>query len=115
VFRVVRPLVVAAGKALTTYTAVKAGQVVANVRGPLGTGTTLAAAANLDVVGWPGMKVRVATDIPAVPAKLPAGSRHGSIRVVAGAQEAATVALTSGAPLTPPNAWTRIRHHRGCS
>jgi D-alanyl-D-alanine carboxypeptidase (penicillin-binding protein 5/6) len=112
VFKAVRPLVVAAGKALTPYTAVKAGQVVARVHGPIGTGTTLAAAADLTVVGWPGLKVRVATDIPQVPSTLAAGTPLGAVRISAGEKESATVPLRSGDRLAPPGAWTRIRHHR---
>jgi D-alanyl-D-alanine carboxypeptidase (penicillin-binding protein 5/6) len=112
VFKAVRPLIAAAGKALTPYSPVKAGQVVANVHGPIGTRTTLAAASDATVVGWPGLKVRVNTSIPAVPSNLPAGTSHGSIKVSIGDQDPVTTDLKSGDRLVKPSALDRIRHHQ---
>jgi D-alanyl-D-alanine carboxypeptidase (penicillin-binding protein 5/6) len=108
VFNASRPLIRAAGAALVVHTAIHAGTVVAHVHGPLGTGTELRAAADVNVVGWAGMEVRVSSDIPPVPDRLPAGSEHGRLTATAGEAAPAGTALRSGALLTPPGTWTRL-------
>ncbi|MEU2614870.1 D-alanyl-D-alanine carboxypeptidase [Micromonospora sp. NPDC007271] len=112
VFRATRPLVRTAATAIGTHSIVRAGDQVATVRGPLGTGTTLHAAQDLTVVGWPGMRVRLDVDIPAVPARLPAETEHGRVTAVAGAGTPAASPLRSGVGLEPPSVWDRVRQHR---
>jgi D-alanyl-D-alanine carboxypeptidase (penicillin-binding protein 5/6) len=112
VFRATRPLVRTAAAAIAVHPIVRAGDQVATVRGPLGTGTTINAAKDLTVVGWPGMRVRLDVDIPAVPARLPAGAEHGRVIAVAGEGTPIATALRTGVRLEPPSTWDRIRHHR---
>jgi D-alanyl-D-alanine carboxypeptidase (penicillin-binding protein 5/6) len=111
-FQASQLLIRAAGKALTVYTVIHAGQPVAAVHGPLGTGTTLNAGTDLDVVGWPGMAVHVVTDIPAAPVRLAAGAAHGRVTVTAGDAPPVGTALRAAARLAPPSTWTRIKRHR---
>jgi D-alanyl-D-alanine carboxypeptidase (penicillin-binding protein 5/6) len=112
VFRATRPLVRAAAAATRLRPVVRAGEQVATVRGPLGAATTITAARQLAVLGWPGMRVRLDVTIPPVPARLAAGTEHGRVSAVAGAATPVAVALRSGAPLEPPSVWDRIRQHR---
>ncbi|MGR6320210.1 D-alanyl-D-alanine carboxypeptidase [Micromonospora soli] len=112
VFRVTRPLVRAAAAAIAVHPIVRAGDQVATVRGPLGAGTTITAARDLTVVGWPGMRVRLDADLPAVPARLPAGAEHGRLSAVAGDGAPVATPLRTGVGLVPPSAWDRIRQHR---
>jgi D-alanyl-D-alanine carboxypeptidase (penicillin-binding protein 5/6) len=110
-FPIVQALLVAVGKVLTVYTAVHAGQLIAKIRGPLGTGTTLTASRDAEVLGWPGMTIHLATEIPAVPAELAAGTQHGQVTVSVGDQDPETVALQTDAQLRQPGDWSRILHH----
>ncbi|MDG4791055.1 D-alanyl-D-alanine carboxypeptidase [Micromonospora sp. WMMD1102] len=112
VFKATRPLVRTAAAALTVHPVVKVGDQVATVQGPLGTGTTIHAGKELSVVGWPGMRVRLDVDIPAVPDRLAAETEHGSITAVAGHGAPVTGTLRSGVRLEPPSDWDRIRQHR---
>jgi len=112
VFRATRPLVRTAAATITEHPIVRAGDQVATVRGPLGTGTTINAAKDLIVVGWPGMRVRLDVDIPAVPTRLPAGAEHGRVSAVAGEGTPVAAALRTGVGLEPPSTWDRIRQHR---
>jgi D-alanyl-D-alanine carboxypeptidase (penicillin-binding protein 5/6) len=112
VFRVTRSLIHAIGTVLAVHTVIHAGDQIASVRGPFGTGTTLHAAEDVAVVGWPGMEVRFAADVPPVPARLPAGTAHGRVSATAGDRPAAATALRSGDRLEPPSTWTRIKRHR---
>ncbi|MFR9778982.1 D-alanyl-D-alanine carboxypeptidase family protein [Micromonospora sp. MS34] len=112
VFRVTRPLLRAAAAAVTVHRIVRDGDQVATVRGPLGARTTINAAQDLTVLGWPGMRVRLNVDIPAVPARMPAGAQHGQVSAVAGEGSPVAAALRTGAGLEPPSTWDRIRHHR---
>lgn len=112
VFRVTRPLVRTAAAAITEYPIVRAGDQVATVRGPLGTGTTISAAKDLTVVGWPGMRVRLDVEIPAVPTRLPAEAEHGRVSAVASEGTPVATALRTGVRLEPPSTWDRIRQHR---
>jgi D-alanyl-D-alanine carboxypeptidase (penicillin-binding protein 5/6) len=73
-------LVQAATAAVHPYVVVPAGQQVGTVRGPLGTGTTLAAGADLSVLGWPGMVLPVQAHAT-VPRTAPAGASVGGIAV----------------------------------
>ncbi|MFC4019255.1 D-alanyl-D-alanine carboxypeptidase family protein [Micromonospora sp. GCM10011542] len=111
VFKASRSLVRAATAALDVQTVVRAGQAVAAVRGPIGTGTTISADGQLDVIGWPGMVVRLTADIPPVPARLAAGAEHGRLTAVAGDRPPVETALRSGA-LAPPSTWSRLKAHR---
>ncbi|MFI6326717.1 D-alanyl-D-alanine carboxypeptidase family protein [Micromonospora chersina] len=112
VFRVTRALIRTATSAITLHPVVRAGDPVATVRGPLGAETTIHAANDLSVVGWPGLRVRLDTDIPAVPAELPADAEHGRVTAVAGAGKPVTTPLLSGVRLEAPSTWDRIRRHR---
>ncbi|MGW4155324.1 D-alanyl-D-alanine carboxypeptidase family protein [Micromonospora chersina] len=112
VFRVTRSLIRTATSAITLHPVVRAGDPVATVRGPLGAETTIHAANDLAVVGWPGLRVRLDTDIPAVPADLPAGAEHGRVTAVAGGGKPVTTPLLSGVRLEAPGTWDRIRRHR---
>jgi D-alanyl-D-alanine carboxypeptidase (penicillin-binding protein 5/6) len=111
VYQASRQLVRAVAAALGPHTVLRAGQPVAVVRGPLGTGTTLTTVDAVTVVGWPGMEVRFATDIPAVPARLRSGTLHGRVAVRVGEAEPAATPLRSTEPLAPPNTWSRLTHH----
>ncbi|GAB3966803.1 hypothetical protein GCM10027615_14940 [Plantactinospora veratri] len=112
VFKATRPLVRTATAALGVHPVVRTGDQVATVQGPLGTGTTIHAGQDLAVVGWPGMRVRLDVDLPAVPDRLPAQTEHGQLTAVAGDGAPVTGALHSGARLEPPSNWERIRRHR---
>ncbi|MCW3816186.1 D-alanyl-D-alanine carboxypeptidase [Micromonospora sp. DR5-3] len=112
VFRATRPLVRAAAAAIGMHPIVRAGDQVATVRGPLGAGTALNAAQDLTVVGWPGMRVRLDVDLPAVPARLPAGTELGRVKAVPGTGAPVATPLHSGVGLEPPSTWDRIRQHR---
>jgi serine-type D-Ala-D-Ala carboxypeptidase (penicillin-binding protein 5/6) len=112
VFRATRPLVRTAAAAIVVHPIVRAGDQVATVQGPLGTGTTINAAKDLHVVGWPGMQVRLDVDIPAVPTRLLAEAEHGQVSAVAGENAPVGTPLRTGVRLEPPSAWDRIRAHR---
>lgn len=110
-FPIVKALLVAAGQVLSVFTVVHAGQLIAKIRGPLGTGTTLTASDDLRIMGWPGLTVHVRADIPAVPASLTPGTQHGRVTVSTGGDDPASVSLQAAGRLQPPDRWTRILHH----
>ncbi|MEV4754744.1 D-alanyl-D-alanine carboxypeptidase [Micromonospora sp. NPDC049559] len=112
VFAVTRSLLRSTSAALGVHTLVEAGQQVAAVHGPLGSGTTITAAEKVEVVGWPGLEVRLDTRIPTVPSRLAAGAAHGQLSASAGEGKPVGTALHSGTALEPPSTWDRIRHHR---
>jgi D-alanyl-D-alanine carboxypeptidase (penicillin-binding protein 5/6) len=112
VFRATRPLVRTAAAAIAVHRIVRAGDQIATVRGPLGTGTTIHAAKDLTVVGWPGMRVRLGVDIPAVPARLPAEAELGRVSAIAGEGTPVAAAARTGVRLEPPSTWDRIRERR---
>jgi D-alanyl-D-alanine carboxypeptidase (penicillin-binding protein 5/6) len=107
---------------LAIHTLVKAGDPVATVRGPFGAHTTLNAASNVDVPGWPGMRVQLHARIPQVTSGIATGTAHGELTVSttddgpgrggSGAGELAATALHAGTGMLPPSTWERIRHHR---
>lgn len=111
VFAVTRSLLRSTAAALAVHTLVEAGEQVATVRGPLGTGTTINAAEKVEVVGWPGLRVRIDARIPAVPSRIAAGAEHGRLTVNTGGRPVGT-ALRTGTGMEPPSTWDRIRHHR---
>lgn len=112
VFAVTRSLLRATAAALDVHTLVEAGEQVATVRGPLGTETTLTTAEKVEVVGWPGLTVRLDAQIPTVPPRIDADTEHGRLTVSAGDREPVGVPLRIGTGLEPPSTWERIRHHR---
>ncbi|MEV4538727.1 D-alanyl-D-alanine carboxypeptidase [Asanoa sp. NPDC049518] len=112
VFAVTRTVLRSTTKALAPHTLVEAGHDVATVRGPLGTGTTLRTAEKLEVVGWPGLKVKVDAQLPAVPAQIAAGTSHGQLSIRAGTAKPTRTALRTSSDLVPPSVWQRIRHHQ---
>lgn len=115
-FAASRTLIQAVGGLLHPYRVVRAGQPVANVLGPLGGTTTLAAGADLNVVGWPGLHYRIDT-LATVPERIAAAVGVGTLRLstsdqagtAADAAATTTVLQTTGA-LVPPNWWQRIVH-----
>jgi D-alanyl-D-alanine carboxypeptidase (penicillin-binding protein 5/6) len=106
-FPIVKALLVTAGQVLTEYTVIHTGQLIAKIRGPIGTGTTLTASNDLTIMGWPGMTVHLTADIPPVPASLTPGTPHGRVTLDSGEE----VSLQAGGRLQPPDRWTRILHH----
>lgn len=112
VFAATRLLIRAAKAALVVETVIRAGQSVAAVRGPLDTGTTLSAVADVSVIGWPGMDVRLAAELPPMPARLTAGAEHGRLTATAGGAAPAGTALRADGALEPPDTWTRIKRHK---
>ncbi|WP_200216686.1 D-alanyl-D-alanine carboxypeptidase family protein [Micromonospora coerulea] len=112
VFAVTRSLLRSAVAALAVHTLIEAGEQVATVRGPLGTGTTINAAKKVEVVGWRGLRVRLDARIPAVPSRVAAGAEHGQLTVYAGGGKPVGTALRTGTGMEPPSTWERIRRHR---
>jgi serine-type D-Ala-D-Ala carboxypeptidase (penicillin-binding protein 5/6) len=108
VFRATPPLVRAAAAALGVHRVVTAGQEVATVRGPDDTGTTIHAGGNLDVIGWPGLEVRLSAGIPAIPRRLAAGAEHGRLTGTVGEQPPVETPLRTGKGLEPPGIWDRL-------
>ncbi len=100
-FPIVRALLAAAGQVLTMVTVIHAGQAIAKIRGPLGTGTMLTASDDLRMVGWPGMTVHVTADIPVVPARLAAGARHGRVTISVEDSDPESVELQHRRPAPP--------------
>ncbi|WP_159450986.1 D-alanyl-D-alanine carboxypeptidase family protein [Micromonospora cremea] len=112
VFAVTRSLLRSTAAALAVHTLVEAGEQVATVRGPLDTGSTIHATEKVEVVGWPGLRVRLDAQIPAVSSRIAAGAEHGQLTVAAGDGELVATALRTGAAMEPPTTWERIRRHR---
>jgi serine-type D-Ala-D-Ala carboxypeptidase (penicillin-binding protein 5/6) len=112
VFKATSTLLKAVPAAVTEHTLIKAGKPIAVVQGPLGTGTTLTAAHDLDVLGWPGLAVKFTADVPPVPRALAAGAMHGSVSVTAGEAPAVKTDLHTTDQLAPPSWWERVKHHR---
>lgn len=112
VFQAARQLVRSVAGALGVHTVLRAGQTIAVVRGPLGTGTTLSSVEAVTVVGWAGLEVQVATEISAVPSRLRSGTVYGHVTARVGDDQTVDTALRSGEELAPPSVWTRLAHHR---
>ncbi|SNT64587.1 D-alanyl-D-alanine carboxypeptidase (penicillin-binding protein 5/6) [Asanoa hainanensis] len=112
VFSVTRTVLKSTTKTLAPHTLVEAGRDVATVHGPLGTGTTLRTAEKLEVIGWPGLKVKVEAQLPVVPSQIAAGTEHGQLSIQAGTGKATKTALRTSTDLVPPSIWQRIRHHQ---
>ncbi|MCX5122094.1 D-alanyl-D-alanine carboxypeptidase [Micromonospora sp. NBC_00362] len=112
VFAVTRSLLRSTATALTVHTLVEAGKQIATVRGPLGARSTLHAVEKVEVIGWPGLRVRLDTQIPTVSSRIAAGTKHGQLTVTAGTGEPLGTPLRTGGALAPPTTWERIRHHR---
>jgi hypothetical protein len=108
-----RSLIETVGTVLRPYRVVHAGQAVATVLGPLGTSTTLAAAADLEVLGWPGLRYRIDT-LATVPVGIAAAVGVGTLRLSTAqdtAEDAAvTTAVQTTGALRPPTWWRRIAH-----
>jgi serine-type D-Ala-D-Ala carboxypeptidase (penicillin-binding protein 5/6) len=79
---------------------------------PRAASTTINAAEKVEVVGWPGLRVRLDAQIPAVSSRIAAGAEHGQLTVNAGGGEPVGTALRTGTGMEPPSTWERIRHHR---
>ena len=99
-------LVQAVAGAIHLYPVVPAGQVLATVRGPLGTGTALAATSALTVLGWPGLAYRIAVHAT-VPARVAAGTHVGTVNLTGPGATIRTDLVTTSA-LRPPGPWQRI-------
>jgi D-alanyl-D-alanine carboxypeptidase (penicillin-binding protein 5/6) len=105
-FAATRRLVSMGSGVLHRYRAVHAGQLVATVQGPVGTGTELAAASDLDVLGWPGLSYRLDTRA-SVPARIAAAAGVGTLKLSADGTTVTTAVRTTGA-LVPPTWWHRM-------
>lgn len=110
-FTASRTLIESVNGLLHPYRVVHAGQPVATVLGPLGRTTTLAAGADLDVLGWPGLRYRIDT-AATVPEQIAAAVGVGTLRMTTSddAGTATTTALQTTAALVPPNWWQRLSH-----
>jgi len=108
VFAAAQLLVRAVPRVLARYTVLAAGKPVALIRGPAGRGTLLATTGELSVLGWPGLTVRFAPDIPPVPGDLAAGHEFGRLAVETGDRQIVSTALRSGEALVALSLWTRI-------
>jgi D-alanyl-D-alanine carboxypeptidase (penicillin-binding protein 5/6) len=108
-FDATRSLIETAGTILRPYRVVRAGQAVATVLGPLGTSTSLAAAADLEVLGWPGLRYRIDT-LATVPAGIAAAVGVGTLRLRTAEDTAVTTAVQTTGALRPPTWWRRIAH-----
>ncbi|WP_448323667.1 D-alanyl-D-alanine carboxypeptidase [Streptomyces sp. DSM 41493] len=84
-----KDLILATGKALTTSTVVKKGDVVGHVDDGLGGTTPVVAAKDLTVAGWPGLKVdlKLVANGKAVPHTAKAGAEIGYLAVGGGTGE----------------------------
>lgn len=107
-FEASRRLIQASSGVLHQYRALRAGDVVATVRGPMGRSTTLAATGDVDVFGWPGLTYRIDT-LATVPGRTAAGAAVGTVKLTAAATAVTTAVHTTGA-LTPPSWWERLMH-----
>ena len=112
VFTATRSLLRTTAAALAVHTLIQAGQQVATVHGPLGTGTTIKAAEKVEMAGWPGLKVRLDAQIPTMPSRVEAGTEHGQLTASIGDQKPISTTLHTSTALQPPSTWQRIRHHR---
>jgi serine-type D-Ala-D-Ala carboxypeptidase (penicillin-binding protein 5/6) len=101
-----RKLVEAAGAALRSYTVVRHGQSIADVRGPLGARTSVLAGADIDVVGWPGLTYQLSSQVTA-PRRAPAGTTVGTIQASGHAAVAGAPALYQDA-IDPPSLHQRL-------
>ncbi len=108
VFAAAQPLIRAVPAVLGRHTVLAAGKPIAVVRGPLGRGTMLSTTQDLAVLGWPGLTVRFAPDIPPVPAQLGSGRLFGRLAVHTGDRQTVSTALRTGESLAKPTMWTRI-------
>ncbi|MEV4619159.1 D-alanyl-D-alanine carboxypeptidase [Asanoa sp. NPDC049573] len=112
VFAATRTVLRSASAALGVHTLVEAGKQVATVHGPLGTGTTVHAAEKLDVVGWPGLTVKLNARLPTPPEKIEAGAAYGRLEVNVTGGKPVSTPLRTGVSMDPPTTWDRIREHQ---
>ena len=94
---------------LHQYRVVRAGQSVAKVLGPLGSGTSLAAVEDLDVIGWPGLGFRVDT-LATVPLGIAAAAGVGTLRLTASGAAVVSTGVQTTGPLGAPGWWRRAVH-----
>jgi D-alanyl-D-alanine carboxypeptidase (penicillin-binding protein 5/6) len=99
-------LVQTARDAVHPYRVVQAGQQVASVVGAMGRTTTLVAAGDVEVLGWPGLTYRVDTSTT-VPRAVASGAGVGTLQLTASAPAASTPVRTAGS-LAPPGWWERL-------
>jgi D-alanyl-D-alanine carboxypeptidase (penicillin-binding protein 5/6) len=101
-------LVQTAKSVVHSYQVVRAGQPVATVLGPVGRKTTLVAAGDVDVLGWPGLSYQVRTRAT-VPGRVAAAAGVGTLELTASGMAVSTGVRTIDA-LVPPNWWDRMTH-----
>jgi D-alanyl-D-alanine carboxypeptidase (penicillin-binding protein 5/6) len=105
-----RRLIQAATGLLHKYQVVRAGQVVATVRGLRDRTTSLAPAGDVNVLGWPGLTYRI--EIPAtVPTRLAVGAGAGALKLTT-SDTTVTAALQATQALKPPSRWERVVYRR---
>ena len=108
-FSATQDLIQAGTGLLHQYRVVRAGQAVANVLGPLGSGTQLAAAGDLDVIGWPGLTYRIDT-LATVPLGIAAAAGVGTLRLTAAGAGAVSTGVQTTSALGAPAWWRRALH-----
>ncbi|GAA3216288.1 D-alanyl-D-alanine carboxypeptidase family protein [Dactylosporangium siamense] len=108
-FEATRRLIQASSGLPHKYRAVRAGDVVATARGPMGRSTTLAATGDVDVLGWPGLAYQIDTLTTMPRRHIAAGTHVGTLKLTASAT-AVTTALQTTQALAPPSRWERITH-----
>jgi D-alanyl-D-alanine carboxypeptidase (penicillin-binding protein 5/6) len=102
VFAATQKLIQAVTPVVGRFTVVRAGQPVGTARGPLGTGTALAAGGDLTVLGWPGLTVRT-TVHATVPKSVAAGAAVGTVEVAG-----TSVPVVTTGTLKPPDTMSRL-------
>ncbi|GIF51329.1 D-alanyl-D-alanine carboxypeptidase (penicillin-binding protein 5/6) [Asanoa ferruginea] len=112
VFAATKTALRSAAAAVGVHTLVEAGRQVATVHGPLGTGTTVHTAGKLDVIGWPGLTVKLDAKLPTPAASVAGGADFGQLTVRLGGGKPVTTALRTSTAMEPPSTWDRIRQHR---
>ncbi len=112
VFAATRAVLRSTSAALGVHTVVEAGRDVATVDGPLGTGTTIRTAEKIEAVGWPGLTVKLDTQLPTPPDRVAAGAAYGQLTVHVGSGEPIATTLRASTAMEPPTVWDRIREHQ---
>jgi D-alanyl-D-alanine carboxypeptidase (penicillin-binding protein 5/6) len=107
---VTRRLLAAAARAVKAYTVLPVG-VVGEIHGDWGRSVPVRTAAPVEVVGWPGLALRVKAHPGKAPHRVKVGQTAGTLTVSGGAGET-TVALLAGATLPAPSLWWRLTRTR---
>ena len=101
-----RGLLTAAARIVRTYTLLPTGT-VGVLRDPGGPSVTVSPVAPLQVIGWPGLQVKVALRAVRLGSQVHSGQNVGTITAITGLG-AAAVDLHAGASLPAPSWWQRL-------